>query len=209
MEFTEIDELNDMIVYSKSYRPSLIPKYSKFFDLDFKSPSDLNYFSLDNLIENSFEDIPSPSPENKNRQVSKGITFESEKKNETIEEILNDISTSIANFELNISIVSPTKKRSEETPLLSPIKEQIKKEESHREHIESNSATKKEERSEENNGGDGEEKKQETSSMDERKSIIKRQDGDISQTFTEKRKITSCLTENIRMSKGPVISCVF
>lgn len=207
MEFTEIDELNDMIVFSKSYRSSLIPKFSKFFDLDFKTPSDLNYISLENLIENSYEDLPSPSqnPAHKAVPTIRVKPIESEKQNETIEEILNDISSSMVNFELNISaIASPLKKKSEESSLFSPIKEaEHKKEESEAELIEEkeNSPEKKPTHEEDKNE---EENKGQNNSLDDKKNFAKREDGDVSQTFTEKRKLTSCLTENIRLSKGPV-----
>jgi hypothetical protein len=208
MEFTELEELNDMIIYSKSYRPSLIPKFTKYFDFDFKAPQDLNFVSFDELLDNSFEDLPSPEIQHK---TSQKINVP-EKSNETIDDIIEDISNSVANFVFNVS-PGPSPKKIED-PVISQQMKPIEEEEEHKleespENNEKNiQETKIEEANEENNKemdpNENREEEKKTGSFDDKKNFLKIEKDNISQTYTEKRKLTSCLTENIKQNKGPV-----
>ena len=208
MEFTEIGELNDILIYSKSYRPSLIPKFTKYFESDFQSAQDFNFVSMDELMENSFEDLSSPEIHHK---PSIKISLGAENANETIDEILEDISNSLANNDFRSPSSSPKKKRTEEEFVngipMGPIVEVHTRNEESLEiaGIEQKSPEIKEETMYE----EEEEKEmmddKKPSSLDDKKNFSKLEKENISQTFTEKRKLTSCLTENIK-NKGPVIN---
>lgn len=207
MEFTEIDELNDMIVYSKSYRPSLIPKFTKYFDFDFKAPQDLNFVSLDELMENSFEDLQSPEIRHKpSQKINVGV----EKSNETIEDILEDISNSMANFDIGmVSPVLSPKKYDDggHNQQMKPIDEEAenKFEESPRQERKKKTEANTEMENKDIDTIENKDDDKKVSSLDDKKNFLKLENENVSQTFTEKRKITSCLTENIKQNKGPVI----
>lgn len=208
MEFTELDELNDMIVFSKSYRPSLIPKFNKYFDFDLKAPQDLNFVSFDELLDNSFEDIPSPEVAKKSPQ--KLLSFQPERANETIEDILEDIGNTMANIDMNFSPLTSPKKieRQDDPSLLKPIEEET-------EHKIEESPVQKPKREEEvikydivengpyeNEAVDNKEDRK-ADSLDEKKKILKQDN--VSQSYMEKRKYTSSWwQENIKQNKGLV-----
>ena len=217
MEFTEIDELNDMIIFSKSYRPSLVAKFTKnaFFDLDFKTAQDFNFVSFDELLDNSFDDLTSPEIGPK---TSSKIVLALEKSNETIEDILADIGNSIANYEFNLAspLTSPKKKKTEEDFALNnsmkPIQEVEHKKEGSFEAQEAENKIPQikeqvinEDEGKQDDDDDEDEKEKKINSADEKKNFLKLEKDNVSQTFTEKRKLTSCLTENIKMNKGPVM----
>lgn len=210
MEFTEIDELNEMISYSKTYKPSLIPKFNKFFDFDFKSAQDLNYVSMDELLEHSFEDL-NPS-EFLQKPNSKSI-FSTEKQNETIEDILQDISNSLLNIDINtFPMTSPQKKFIEDEFSMKPIQEVENKKEGSFElnDFQQQKSPEKRKEEEEIKEGENEDKDElkKMNSMEEKKFFLKLEKENVSQTFTEKRKLASCLTETIK-NKGSVSKYIF
>ena len=204
MEFTEIEELNDILIYSKSYRPSLITKFTKYFESDFHTAQDFNFVSLDELMENSFENFSSPEIHQK---PSIKISIATEKTNETIDEILADISNSLATNDLRSPSLSPKKKKNEEEfgIHMGPIVEvQTRNEESLEiVGIEQKSPEIKEETMYEEEEEKEMRENKKPSSVDDKKNFLKLMKENVSQTFTEKRKLTSCLTENIK-NKGPV-----
>lgn len=199
MEFTEIDELNEMIIYSKSYKPSLIPKFNKFFDFDFKSAQDFNYISMDEMMDHSFDDM---NPSGFVQMPVSKLVFSTEKQNETIEDILQDISNSLANLEINTSPLTSPKKKIEDETFMKPIQEVDNKKEGSFEAVQLDFDKNPEKIIEEEEMKDpyNEEKDdlKKTSSMEEKKNFLKLEKENVSQTFTEKRKITSCLSETMK-----------
>lgn len=189
MEFSEIAEINDMINYSKSFRPILLQRYAKGFALDddFQS-QDVNFFTYEDLLNNSFASM---HEEVKGEQIQQIISLDF-KNNQSLEEILADITNSfLANG--NKEFLCENEEKDIKIEMKKIIKMMVPDEKLEK-IVEEDQNEKEEDVRRENQN----QTFSENINLDKKK-IEKLEENHVSQTFTERKLSKSYLT---RLSKG-------